>query len=332
MYMDPVFAGDDGRAARRRLPHPAGCHPIGSSGPPIIAKHDVRGRRIPRQDHQLSGGHSRLRRSTPSSSATATPGSDAGVEQLSSTTCRRAACDVRVRYSSVNYKDGLACLPESPVVTAYPMVPRDRHRRHPWPSRATPLRGGQGGRGSDRSRTRHGAHFGGYMRYARLPERLAGAAAARPLPEEAMALVPRASPRRSPSSGWRRTASNRATAVLVTFSHRWRGQYGGEHAQRPRLRGGCQHEQVDEHEFLRNWAQRRSGREDVSAGGPIDAELWAGVIDPVGGGTLGYLPEHHALRRFGGELRPHRWFRAEHRGAAVHLARSPACQPASTRS
>src|SRR5262245_18090946 len=47
----------------------------------------------------------------------------AGVQQLTLDDLPAGDVTVRVHYSSVNFKDGLACLPESPVVTTYPMVP-----------------------------------------------------------------------------------------------------------------------------------------------------------------------------------------------------------------
>ncbi|SUA46332.1 Putative quinone oxidoreductase YhdH [Nocardia africana] len=50
-------------------------------------------------------------------------GFSAGVQQLTLDDLPAGNVTVRVQFSSVNYKDGLACLPESPVVTAYPMVP-----------------------------------------------------------------------------------------------------------------------------------------------------------------------------------------------------------------
>ena len=50
-------------------------------------------------------------------------GFSAGVQQLTLADLPEGDITVRVQYSSVNFKDGLACLPESPVVYTYPMVP-----------------------------------------------------------------------------------------------------------------------------------------------------------------------------------------------------------------
>jgi NADPH:quinone reductase-like Zn-dependent oxidoreductase len=50
-------------------------------------------------------------------------GFTAGVQQLSLGDLPAGDVTVRVRHSSVIYKDGLALLPESPVVAVYPMVP-----------------------------------------------------------------------------------------------------------------------------------------------------------------------------------------------------------------
>src|SRR6516162_5658172 len=50
-------------------------------------------------------------------------GFSSGVEQITFDDLPAGDVVVRVRYSSVNYKDGLACMQDSPVVRSYPMVP-----------------------------------------------------------------------------------------------------------------------------------------------------------------------------------------------------------------
>ncbi|SUA46333.1 Putative quinone oxidoreductase YhfP [Nocardia africana] len=59
---------------------------------------------------------------------------------------------------------------------------------------------------------------------------------------------------------------------------------------------------TDEHDYLRELgASEVLGREEVSAQSPapIEAELWAGGVDPVGGDTLAYLLR---TTRYGGSV------------------------------
>ena len=224
----------------------------------------------------------------------------AGVEQLTFDDLPAGDVTVQVRYSSVNYKDGLACLPESPVVTAYPMVPGIDIAGTVAESSDPRFEVGREvvaiGRGLGT------AHFGGYASYARLP-----ADWLEPLPpglslREAMALgtagfTAALAVQRLEENGLQQGDG----PVLVT------GATGGVGSTAVSMLSGLGYEvaastgKVEEHEFLRELgAAQILGREDVSApGGPIDAELWAGGIDPVGGGTLGYLL---STTRYGGSV------------------------------
>lgn len=224
----------------------------------------------------------------------------AGVERLALDDLPAGDVTVRVHYSSINYKDGLACLPESPVVTAYPMVPgidiAGTVAESSDPRFAVGTEVVAIGRGLGT------AHFGGYAGYARLPGEWL-----EPLPpnlslKEAMALGTAGF---TAALAIQRLEQNGLTPgggpVLVT------GATGGVGATAVNMLSGLGYEvaaatgKADEHGFLRELgAARILGRDDVAApGGPIDAELWAGAVDPVGGGTLGYVL---STTRYGGSV------------------------------
>lgn len=228
-------------------------------------------------------------------------GFHAGLKQLTTEDLPAGDVTVRVAYSSVNFKDGLACLPESPVVTAYPMVPgidlagtvtESSDPRFPVGQEVVAIGRGLGT-----------AHFGGFSEVARMPGDWL-----EPLPpgltlKEAMALG---------TAGFtaalciQRMEQNGLTPsrgpVLVT------GATGGVGSTAVNMLSGLGYEVVastgkaSEHDFLRELgASRIVGRDEVSTSSeaPLEAELWAGVVDPVGGETLAY-----ALRttQYGGSV------------------------------
>ena len=215
----------------------------------------------------------------------------AGIDQLTLDDLPSGDVTVRVQYSSVNYKDGLACLPESPVVTSYPMVPGIdiagivAESSDPRFSVGDEVIAIGRGIGTD--------HWGGYSEYARLSGDWL-----EPLPpgltlKEAMALG---------TAGFtaglavQRLEQNGLTPVrgrvLVT------GATGGVGSTAVNMLAGLGYEVVastgkeSEHDYLRELgAAEIIGRDEVSAAAtfPIEAELWAGAVDPVGGATLSYL-------------------------------------------
>lgn len=218
-------------------------------------------------------------------------GFNAGVQQLTLDDLPAGNVTVRVQFSSVNYKDGLACLPESPVVTAYPMVPGIDIAGTVAESSDPRFTVGQEvvaigrGLGTDR--------FGGYAEYARLSGDVL-----EPLPEgltlkEAMALgtagfTAALSIQRLEENGLRPGDG----PVLVT------GATGGVGSTAVNMLAGLGYEvsastgKTEEHDYLRGLgATEILGREEVSAQSPapIEAEKWAAGIDPVGGDTLAYL-------------------------------------------
>lgn len=228
-------------------------------------------------------------------------GFSAAVKRLSLEELPDGDVTVRVHYSSVNYKDGLASVPGSPVVTVYPMVPGIDLAGIVADSSDPRFKVGQEvvaiGRGLGTG------HYGGYSEYARLP-----ADWIEPLPpgltmKEAMALgtagfTAGLAIQRLEENGLEPGQGR----VLVT------GATGGVGSTAVNMLAGLGYEvsastgKTDEHEYLRMiGATEILSRDEVSAkpDAYMNEERWAGGVDPVGGDTLAYM-----LRstRYGGSV------------------------------
>lgn len=225
----------------------------------------------------------------------------AGVRQLALADLPAGEVTVRVQFSSINYKDGLACAEVNRVVTAYPMVPGIDLAGTVAESSDARFQVGQEvvaiGRGLGT------AHFGGFSEFARVP-----ADWLEPLPDglmlkEAMALgtagfTAALAIQRLEDNGLRPGHGR----VLVT------GATGGVGSTAVSMLAGLGYEvsastgKAEAHDFLRGLgATEILGRDEVSAaaGAPLEAERWAGAIDPVGGSTLAYLLR---TTRYGGSV------------------------------
>jgi acrylyl-CoA reductase (NADPH) len=218
-------------------------------------------------------------------------GFTAGVQDLSLEQLPAGNVTVRVAYSSINYKDGLACTPDGRVVRGYPMVPgidlagtvsesSDERFRPGEQVLATGYDLGVG-------------HFGGFAQVARLPGdwlvKLPEGLSAR----EAMALgtagfTAALSIQRLEQNGLR-PGNGR---VLVT------GATGGVGSTAVSMLAGLGYEvststgKTAEHDYLRGLgATEILSREEVStpSNRPLERERWAAGVDPVGGETLAYL-------------------------------------------
>lgn len=228
-------------------------------------------------------------------------GFGAGAERLTFDDLPAGDVTVRVQYSSINYKDGLACLAESPVVRSYPMVPGIDLAGVVTESSDSRFVVGQ--EVVAIGRELGVAHFGGFAEYARLPGDWV-----EPLPpgltvREAMALgtagfTAALSIQRLEDNGLEPGQG----PVLVT------GATGGVGSTAVSMLVGLGYEvaastgKAEEHEFLRELgASEILTRQEVSthSSGPLEGERWAGGVDPVGGETLAYL-----LRstRYGGSV------------------------------
>jgi putative YhdH/YhfP family quinone oxidoreductase len=215
----------------------------------------------------------------------------AAIQELSEADLPPGEVTIRVEYSSVNYKDGLATAANNRVIRRYPMVPgvdlagvvRESSDRRFKPGDAVIATGNDIGV----------AHPGGFAELARIP-----ADWVIPLPEgltarEAMALG---------TAGLTSALSVEALeahglrpengTVVVT------GATGGVGstavsmlAQLGYVVAGSTGK-ADEHDYLRALgASEVLSREDVSAEStrPLESERWAGAVDPVGGATTAYL-------------------------------------------
>jgi acrylyl-CoA reductase (NADPH) len=196
---------------------------------------------------------------------------------------------VKVAYSSVNYKDGLASIPDGNIVRSYPFVPGIDLSGHVVSSTDGRFHEGQAvlatGYGIGVS------HFGGYSEYVRLPAEWVV-----PLPEgltvrEAMIYGTAGF---TAALSLKRLEENGMTAdkgkVLVTGAT---GGVGGAAVAMLGKKGyqvAASTGKVSEADYLLALgAQEVLSREDVFAGGsikPLDKQLYQAAVDPVGGSQL----------------------------------------------
>jgi acrylyl-CoA reductase (NADPH) len=222
---------------------------------------------------------------------------DRGLRELSADDLPEGDVTVRVRFSSVNYKDALAVSPKGRVAQTSPLVPGI--------DLAGEVVEGEGAGGEV---IVHGydlgvAHHGGFAEYARVP-----AAWVVPLPDglsarQAMALG---------------TAGYTAAYSIVQLEERGLqpdagpvlvlGASGGVGSTAVGILGARGYEvhastgKADEADFLRGLgASEVLSREETSAPPerPLEKQRWAAVVDPVGGAATAY-----ALRttRYGGAV------------------------------
>ncbi len=198
---------------------------------------------------------------------------------------------IKIEWSSINYKDGLALTPAGRVVRSYPMVPGvdlagtvvDSKDSRFSPGDSVVVTGYDVGV----------AHPGGFAEMARVP-----ADWVMPLPEglttkEAMALG---------------TAGMTAAMSLMALEHHGlrkdqgpvivTGATGGVGSTAVSMLAQTGYTvaastgKASEHAFLRELgATEILSREDVSgeSSRPLESERWAGAVDPVGGATTAYL-------------------------------------------
>ena len=208
---------------------------------------------------------------------------------------------VKVAYSSVNYKDGLASIPDGKIVRSYPFVPgidlagtvvesSDERFKVGDEVIATSYEIGV-------------SHYGGFSEYARLK-----ADWIVPLPQgltlkEAMALgtagfTAALAVHQLEKNGLKLEQG----PVLVTGATGGIGSVAISILSKLGYSVAASSGKESEHEYLRNLgASTILGREETTAESsrPLEKERWAGCVDAVGGATLAYL-----LRstRYGGSV------------------------------
>ena len=225
----------------------------------------------------------------------------AQVQKLSQADLPAGEVLIRVAYSSVNYKDALACIPDGKVVRSYPLVPGIDLSGVVVESSDPRFQAGD--EVIVTSYDLGVSHHGGYSEYARVP-----AAWVVPLPEgltlkEAMALGTAGieaglavhqleknglTPQRGPVlvTGATGGVGSLAVNMLAKLGYTVAASTGKQTA----------------HAYLKELgASTILSREDVSAESnrPLEKELWAGSVDSVGGTTLAYLIR---TTRYGGSI------------------------------
>ena len=198
---------------------------------------------------------------------------------------------IRVEWSGVNYKDGLACQPKSAVVRTYPMVPGIDLAGTVVESSDTRFTKGQGviviGYEVGVS------HWGGYAELARIPAKWVCPLPAGLSTKEAAALG---------TAGFTAAMSVAALQahgvtpdrgpVLVTGATGGVGSTALSMLSRLGYTVAASTGKADEHQFLKDLgASEILSREEVSGEStrPVESERWAGAVDPVGGATTAYL-------------------------------------------
>ncbi|WP_201755350.1 acrylyl-CoA reductase family protein [Paenibacillus glycinis] len=228
---------------------------------------------------------------------------DVGIRELRMEDLPEGDVTIRVAYSSINYKDGMAATPGGRVVRAYPIVP------------GIDLAGTVVA--SSNARWREGdeiiatgyelgtARFGGYSEYARVPgdwlvARPPGLTLREAMIAGTAGFTAALSMQRLEANGLK----NAAGPVLVL------GATGGvgSHAVAMLARAGYEVTastgKASEHDYLRGLGARHIiGREALMPPEgdrkPLRSEQWAAAIDPVGGASLPYVL---STVRYGGSV------------------------------
>jgi acrylyl-CoA reductase (NADPH) len=225
----------------------------------------------------------------------------AEITQLNESDLPEGEVTIRVKWSSVNYKDGLASIANGRVIRSYPMTPGIDLAGVVEDSRDTRFT-----KGDEVFVTGFDvgvAHPGGFAELARIP-----ADWILKLPDglslkEAMALG---------TAGFTAALSVEALEqhglrpesgpVIVT------GATGGVGSTAVNMLAGLGYTvagstgKQSEHQFLRDLgASEVLSRDEVSAESsrPMEAERWAGAVDPVGGSTTAYLAR---TMKYGGSI------------------------------
>ena len=198
---------------------------------------------------------------------------------------------IRVAYSSVNYKDALACIPDGKIVRSYPFVPGVDLSGVVVESYDTHFH--EGDEVIVTSYDLGVSHYGGFSEYARvkadwivpLPQGLtlkeamifgtAGFEAALALHQlEKNGLTPQHGP--VLVTGATGGVGSMAVSMLAKIGYTVAASTGKQ----------------SEHAYLKELgASNILSREEVSteSSRPLEKELWAGSVDSVGGATLAYL-------------------------------------------
>ncbi|MGO4886936.1 acryloyl-CoA reductase [Anaerobacillus sp. MEB173] len=212
------------------------------------------------------------------------------IEELSLDNLPEGDVLVKVHYSSVNFKDGLASIANGNIVTSYPFVPGIDLAGTVVSSTSSQFT--EGDEVIVTSYELGVSHFGGFSEYARVP-----AGWVVPLPKgltmrEAMiygtaGFTAALSVQRLQAHG----LTPESGPVLVTGSTGGVGSVAVSMLANLGFDVTASTGKESEHDFLHTLgAKKIVSREAVSPEKfrPLDKQQWAGVVDPVGGNTLAY--------------------------------------------
>ena len=215
----------------------------------------------------------------------------AGLQDLSQSDLPAGEVLVRVAYSSVNYKDGLASIPDGKIVRNYPFVPGIDISGTVVESSDARFKAGD-----EIIATSYDigvSHYGGYSEYARLK-----ADWIVPLPQgltlkEAMALGTAGFTAALSVHQMQKNGLTPARGpVLITGATGGVGSISISILKKLGYTVAASTGKAEEHDYLRSLgASDILGREETSAEStrPMEKERWAGSVDSVGGSTLAYL-------------------------------------------
>jgi acrylyl-CoA reductase (NADPH) len=225
----------------------------------------------------------------------------AGVRALRAEDLPAGEVLIRVAYSDVNYKDGLACIPNGQIVRFYPFVPGIDLAGTVEASSDPRCQPGEGVLA-----TSYGlgvTHYGGFSQYARVPADWVVPLPAGMTARTAMALgtagfTAALALHRMEAHG----LTPDAGPVLVTGATGGVGSVAVALLARRGYSVAAVTGKADAHDYLRGLgASEILSREETTAPSAkvLEKERWAGTIDAVGGATLAY-----ALRttRYGGAV------------------------------
>lgn len=216
---------------------------------------------------------------------------DLGIRELTLADLPNGEVTIKVAYSSVNFKDGLASIPKGRIVQKYPLVIGIDLAGTVIESKVDSFR--EGDEVIVTSYDLGISHYGGYSEYARVPAEWVV-----PLPEgltlkEAMAIgtagfTAALSIQRLEDNGLQTDQG----PVLVT------GATGGVGSSAVAMLAKLNYHVLastgkeEEHNYLKRLGAKEIwSRQDILELGErtLEKERWAGVVDPVGGKSLPYL-------------------------------------------
>jgi acrylyl-CoA reductase (NADPH) len=215
----------------------------------------------------------------------------AGFQELSTDKLPEGEVLIRIAYSGVNYKDGLASIPEGKIVSKYPFVPGIDVAGVVVESSDPNIK--EGDEVIAMSFELGVSHYGGYSEYARVK-----AEWVIPLPagltlKEAMSLgVAGFTAALSIYQMEKNGLKPQNGPVLVTGATGGVGSIGIDILHKRGYTVAASTGKASEHAYLKELGVSEIlSREETSAESkrPMEKERWAGSLDSVGGSTLAYL-------------------------------------------